>query len=255
MSDYSEVHYNQEGSRIEIAEGQEVMPFYLILDQSGSMSAELGTLRQAVEQLIAELRSDNETDDTVLLGVISFGSSAQVTIPLSQLSSIQAVPQLTVLGGTNFSEAWRMYDQVFRADKKVIRAKNGQIHRPCVFFLTDGAPSDRHQFRNVFLSTQGKDATKGWPYVVAYGFRDARADVLKDIAYPDFGEKLGQWFLLKDNDPAAVIAQVKDLINQTIVHATSTNATGKRDLKAAQPTQTANIVHGSVDVDEIIEDD
>ncbi|WP_454697834.1 vWA domain-containing protein [Arthrobacter humicola] len=254
MSDYTEVEYNIEGGAgVEIAEGQEVMPFYLILDQSGSMNADLGTLRQAVEQLIAELRSDPETDDTALLGVISFGSSAQVTIPLSRLSSIGTVPQLTSLGGTNFSAAWHKYDEVFRADKKAIRAKNGQIHRPCVFFLTDGEPGDRHQFRDVFLTTQGKNATKGWPYVVAYGFRTAPADVLKDIAYPDFGEKLGQWFLLKDNNAKAVIEQIKTLINQTIVQATSTNAMGQRDLQAAQPTPTANIVHGSVD--ELIEDD
>lgn len=254
MSDYTEVDYNVEGGAgVEIAEGQEVMPFYLILDQSGSMDQDLGTLRQAVEQLIAELRSDAETDDTALLGVISFGSSAEVTIPLSRLSSIGSVPQLRDLGGTNYSAAWNKYDEVFRADKKAIRAKNGQIHRPCVFFLTDGAPGDRHKFRNVFLTTQGKDATKGWPYVVAYGFRAAPEDVLKELAYPNFGEKLGQWFLLKDNDPTAVIAQVKDLINQTIVQATNTNAMGQRDLQAAQPTSTANIDHGSVD--ELIEDD
>ena len=216
MSDYAEGDYN--GGGIEIAEGQEVMPFYLILDQSLSMSGDLGTLRQAVEQLIAELRSDAETDDTALLGVISFGSSAQVTIPLSRLSSIGTVPQLTSLGGTNFSAAWHAYDQAFRADKKAIRAKNGQIHRPCVFFLTDGAPGDRHQFRNVFLSTQGKDATKGWPYVVAYGFRDAPADVLKDIAYPDFGEKLGQWFLDRSSDPVDAIRRFTMLVFAVVAH-------------------------------------
>ncbi|WP_181127905.1 MULTISPECIES: VWA domain-containing protein [unclassified Rathayibacter] len=251
MSDYAEAGLH--GGGIEIAEGQEVMPFYLILDQSWSMDPDLGTLRQAVEQLIAMLRSDPETDDTAMLGVISFGDSARVTIPLSRLSSIGAVPELTSLGGTNFSAAWRAFDQAVRADKKTIFSQKGKIHRPCVFFLTDGEPGDRGEFRNVFLSTQGKDSTKGWPYVVAYGFREAPADVLKDIAYPDFGEKLGQWFLLKDNDPKAVIDQVKSLINQTIVQATSTNAQGQRDLQAAQPTPTANIDHGSVD--ELIEDD
>lgn len=254
MSDGAEAEYETGGrSGIEIAEGQEVMPFYLILDQSGSMNNDLETLRKTVEQLIAELRTDPETNDTALLGVISFGSSARVTIPLSRLSSIGTVPKLTSLGGTNFSAAWQEYDLAFRTDKKAIRARNGQIHRPCVFFLTDGAPGDRQQFRNVFLSTQGKDATKGWPYVIAYGFRDAPADVLKDLAYPDFGEKLGQWFLLKDNDPKTVIDQVKDLIHQTIFQATSTNAQGQRDLQAAQPPPTANIDHGSVD--ELIEDD
>lgn len=251
MSDNGEPEYG--GGGIEIAEGQEVMPFYLILDQSGSMNGDLGTLRQAVEQLVAELGADAETDDIALLGVISFGSSAQVTIPLSRLSSIRTVPQLTNLGGTNFSAAWQAYDQAFRADKKAIFAKNGHIHRPCVFFLTDGEPGDRRQFRNVFLSTQGKDATKGWPYVVAYGFRDAPVDVLKDLAYPDIGPKRGEWFLLKDKDPKAVIEQIRHLIGQTVVQATSTNAQGQRDLKAAAPPPTANIDYGSVD--EMIEDD
>lgn len=254
MSEVVESEKNAgERSEIEIAEGQEVMPFYLILDQSGSMKYDLETLRKTVEQLIAELRTDPETNDTALLGVISFGSSARVTIPLSRLSSIGTVPPLEILGGTNYSAAWHEYDLAFRTDRQAIRKRNGQIHRPCVFFLTDGAPGDRQQFRNVFLTTQGKDATKGWPYVIAYGFRDAPADVLKDIAYPDFGEKLGQWFLLKDDDPKTVIEQVKDLIHQTIFQATSTNAQGQRDLQAAQPSPTANVVHGSVD--ELIEDD
>lgn len=248
MSDYAEVEYRVEaGDEIDIAEGQEVMPFYLILDQSWSMRRDLDTLRQAVEQLISELRSDPETDDSAMLGVISFGDTAQVTIPLSRLSSIGTVPQLRELGGTKFSAAWRAYDSAVQTDTAKIRAKKGRIHRPCVFFLTDGEPGDRSAFRNVFLTTQGKDATKMWPYVVAYGFREAPAEVLKDIAYPDFGEKLGKWFLLKDRDPKAVIEQVKNLVNQTIVQATSTNAMGQRDLQAVAPLPAANVEYGSVD--------
>lgn len=194
--------------------GREVVAFYLILDQSASMSGELEALRQSVNQIVAELRAHAETDDTAMLGVISFGTTAQITIPLSRLSDITAVPQLTVLGGTNFGAAWNAYDQAFHADKKAIRAKNVAMHRPLVFFLADGLPypDDEGQFRQTFLSTLGGDATKAWPYVIAYGFRDASAPLLKDIAYPDFGETRGLWFLSRDGDPAAAVRQFASLV-------------------------------------------
>lgn len=253
MSEYAEAEYNVGGgSRIDIAEGQEVMPFYLILDQSGSMYKDLGTLRQAVEQIIAELRADPETDDTALLSVISFGDSARVTIPLSRLSDITSVPELTSLGGTRFSAGWEAYDRAVKTDTAAIKAKKGTYHRPCVFFLTDGEPNDNDKdFRQTFLKLQGKEVNRAWPYVIAYGFRDAKADVLKEIAYPNFGEKLGQYFLLKDNDAKTVIEQVKNLINQTVIRATAASAAGSPDLQAAQPAPGQNIDQGTTDsVDE-----
>lgn len=252
MSNQSEFVVNEDRSTgIDIAEGQQVMPFYLILDQSGSMDDDLDNLRQAVEQIIAKLRSDAETDDTALLGVISFGSTAHVTIPLSRLSDITAVPQLQPLGGTEYGAAWRAYDQAVRADTAQIKLQNGSFHRPCVFFLTDGEPHDLATFRDVFLSTQGKEAFKAWPYVIAYGFRKARPEVLKELAYPNFGEKLGEYFLLRDSDPQAVIEQVKGLVNQTVLRATSANAQGKPDLRAARPAPEQNIERGTTDsVDE-----
>ncbi len=234
---------------VDIAEGQEVMPFYIILDQSGSMSADLGTLHSAVQEIVAELRADAATDDTALLGVISFGSTARVTIPLSRLSNIESVEPLTILGGTNFSSAWETYDRAVRADTAAIKAKNGSYHRPCVFFLTDGQPDhdDRGRFRDTFLRLQGAEANKAWPYVVAYGFRDADVEVLKSIAYPDFGEKRGEYFLFKNADIKAVIAQVKHLINQTVIRASAAAASSQPNLQAARPAPASDIAHGTVD--------
>ena len=255
---YADENVGQPSESLEssIAEGQFVMPFYLILDQSGSMQQDLGALSQKVQELIEELRKDPIADDVALLSIISFGSSAQVTLPLTRLTLAQPV-SLSNMGGTNYSSAWKTYDQAIRSAYQQIKARGASMHRPCVFFLTDGEPQDMGkdasgvmEFRRTFNQLQGRDAVPYWPYVVAFGFRDATQAVLEQIAYPDRGirgNKHGRWFNAKNDDISVVLEQIKNMLFATVIATSKSSTTGKPEILIENPADMSNLDAGEVD--------
>lgn len=257
MSSYAEDRVTREPSESlqnSLVQGQNVMPFYLILDQSGSMQQDLGTLSQKVQELIVELRKDPIADDVALLSIISFGSSAQVTLPLTRLTLAPPIGQLSNLGGTSFSSAWKTYDQAVRSDYQQIKAKGASMHRPCVFFLTDGEPFDAGkdvsgvmEFRRVFNQLQGQGAIPYWPYVVAFGFRDATQAVLEQIAYPDFGKKRGKWYNAKNDDISLVLEQIKTMLYSTVIATSKSSTTGEPKILIEDPADMSNLDAGEAE--------
>ncbi|WP_116282090.1 vWA domain-containing protein [Subtercola boreus] len=236
-----------ENSSFRVGEGQLVMPFYIIADTSGSMAGDLDALHQAVRDLIDELRRDPQTDDVAMLSVITFGTSAGVDVPLSRLSAIESVPPFVLKGGTDFSAAWKTFAVTVEQDYASIKAANGSMFRPCVFFLTDGEPADRATFRQTFQGLQGKDVTPRWPYVMAFGFRNAKEDVLKQLAYPDFGEKRGRWFLSDGRDASAVLQEIRQTWGATILQSTMTASSPSPSIVPAAPSASSQLQHGEVD--------
>lgn len=206
-----------EQSRVE---GQLVMPFYVICDVSASMSGDMVELQSALEQLKTDIMKDPVVDDLTMLSVIAFGSGAQTLVPLSPPSEV-VIPRLTGMGGTDFGSAFREYHRVFEADRARLKAEGKKVYRPCVFFLTDGAPGDRDYlatFRSLLsYDPVTKSGNQAFPYVVTFGFRDAPEKVMKELAYPDFGPARGKWFVARSNNVSELLRSMTKAIGNTVV--------------------------------------
>ena len=76
------------------------LPVYILLDTSGSMYGEpIEAVKNGVQILVSTLRSDPYALETAYLSVITFNSTAQQDVPLTELSSFQQ-PNLTASGCT-----------------------------------------------------------------------------------------------------------------------------------------------------------
>jgi uncharacterized protein YegL len=229
------------------AEGQMVMPFYLICDVSYSMINDMAALNDGVQRLRRSIVAEPLVDDVAHIAIMTFSDTAKVIMPLSQMSE-KPVPTLSVEGGTNYGEAFRELARVIPADAAALRAQRYRVFRPCAFFLTDGEPLDA-DYWETFKSTLAYNGVTGvgmkqYPVFIPFGFRDAPEDVLRKLAYPP--EK-GRWYHIKSHDIEQVIKLILDVIMKTVVSSGQSSSTGKPALVHAPAPAAPGVTQGDAE--------
>ncbi|HTW00853.1 MAG TPA: VWA domain-containing protein [Streptosporangiaceae bacterium] len=220
------------------AEGQMVMPFYIICDVSGSMTRDMPLLNEGIQKLHRSIVQNPVVDDVAHVSVIAFSTSARTVMPLSQMSE-QPIPTLVTDGGvTNYGKAFRELARAIPQDAALLRSQGFRIFRPCAFFLTDGEPTDR-DWLDVFRTTLTFDKNTGagmkqYPVFIPFGFRDAQEAELRKLAYP---YSKGKSYHIKTQDMEQVIGLILDVIMKTVVASGQSSASGKPTLvHAPAPT-------------------
>jgi uncharacterized protein YegL len=232
------------------AEGQMVMPFYIICDVSGSMRPDMRVLNEGIQKLRQSIVQNPVVDDVAHISVISFSTDARVVMPLCQMSD-QAMPTLVTDGGvTNYGKAFRVLAGAIPQDAATLRARGYKIFRPCAFFLTDGEPTDR-DWLDTFRTTLTYDKNTGvgmkqYPVFIPFGFRDAQEAELRKLAYP-FSK--GKYYHIKTQDIEQVIALILDVIMNTVVASGQSSSGGKPALVHAPDPTLPGVTVGEPDDD------
>jgi uncharacterized protein YegL len=118
------------------------LPVYLLLDCSGSMNGEpIAALEMGLKALLGDLRNDPQALDTVWLSVITFSSSAEQVVPLTDINEFH-YPELHAEGSTALGEALDLLASRIRAEVRTNKANSKGDWKPLVFVLTDGEPTD-----------------------------------------------------------------------------------------------------------------
>lgn len=154
------------------------LPVYLLLDCSGSMIGEpIEAVRQGVKALLSELRGDPQALETAYLSVITFDSSAQQIIPLTELMLFKE-PELHAGGATALGGALEVLMDC--VDTEVHKSTEGQKGdwRPLVYILTDGSPTDSDAFNR---AVQKIKSAKIANIIACAAGANARTDTLKQI--------------------------------------------------------------------------
>lgn len=196
-----------------------VMPFYIICDTSGSMRSNMEALNQALDELVLQIARDPVVDDTVMLSIITFDNDATVRVPLSFPSEI-TLPSLEAHGYTYYGAALGAYAKAVASDYARLKEQGFRFFRPCVFFLTDGLPVDNWwpTFDEVIhYDPKTKQGNRMYPYIVSYGFGEAEAEVLSQLAYPNFGPNQGQAFLARHASVQRLLNSIADSIGRSVV--------------------------------------
>ncbi len=121
------------------------LPVYLLLDTSGSMSGEpIEAVKNGVQVMISSLRQNPQAIETAFISVITFDSSAQQLIPLTDLASFQMV-DIKASGTTALGAALKMV--AYKIETEVAKTTTEQKGdwKPLVFIMTDGIPTDDWQ--------------------------------------------------------------------------------------------------------------
>lgn len=118
------------------------LPVYLVLDCSGSMSGDpIQAVNQGVKALVSELKTEPYAIETAYLSVITFESTANQVIPLTELLQFQE-PNLRSGGSTSLGAALKLLNQCFDREVQKASATQKGDWKPLVFLMTDGMPTD-----------------------------------------------------------------------------------------------------------------
>ena len=118
------------------------LPVYLLLDCSGSMSGEpIEAVRQGIDSLLGDLKGDPQALETAYLSVITFDSTAQQVVPLTELMSFNP-PELHASGLTSMGGALRVLKDCIQRELLPNTKEHKGDWKPLVFLLTDGVPTD-----------------------------------------------------------------------------------------------------------------
>jgi uncharacterized protein YegL len=138
----------------------------------------LDAVKQGIQQLIGELRSDPMALETVWISLITFSRSAQQLCPLREVLQFQ-IPELAVGPGTSLGASLQLLAQcIAREVRKSTSAEKGDW-KPLIFLITDGSPTDNWQEAlRLFWSASAGDKAN----VIAIGCgEDADATVLSQV--------------------------------------------------------------------------
>ena len=121
------------------------LPVYLLLDTSGSMSGEpIEAVKNGVQIMISSLRQNPQAIETAFLSVITFDSTAQQIIPLTDLASFQMV-DIRATGVTALGEALKLVAHKIDTEVQKTTTEQKGDWKPLVFIMTDGIPTDDWQ--------------------------------------------------------------------------------------------------------------
>jgi uncharacterized protein YegL len=204
---------------------QQVLPFYLVCDESSSMSGEpIDAINKSLPEIHQEIGGNPVVADKTRFCLISFNHEAQVLLPLADLSNVASMPGLTTSGGTQYNVVFDLLRDTIQSDVDQLKADGHQVLRPAVFFLTDGQPLDH----NDWPAAHQQLIDPAWgphPNILAFGFGQANATTIQQVATV-------RGFIADGSlGPATALQEFAQSLIRSIVNSgTSANATGGMSL-------------------------
>jgi len=198
--------------------GGKLLPFYVVTDVSYSMSGQkLDAVNKILPDIVDALAQNPILSDKVRIGLVDFSDDARVQLPLCDvLEPTLTLPHLSVRSGTSYEAAFRLLRTEIAANVKLLKVDGYQVHRPAVFFLSDGEPTDKESaWKAAFADLIGD---KAYPNVIPLGVDGADGATLQQLIHPSEGEKQMQMYLMDNGEDAAqaITAMAKIMISSVI---------------------------------------
>lgn len=205
---------------------QLVLPFYVLADVSYSMTqkpatpdglAPLDTLNTVVPAIKDALDESPILSDKIRFSLMDFSDDARTQIPLCDLLKVpaQSIPKLAGRGGTSFAAAFVAIKKQIDSDFRQLKADNHKVHRPAVFFLTDGEPTDPDGEWQAAFAELTSSSFKARPNIIPFGVGDAKKVLLDQLVYPV--GKMRAFLVREGADPASAIRSMAEILIGSIV--------------------------------------
>ncbi|SFY43252.1 hypothetical protein OH786_00390 [Streptomyces atratus] len=176
-----------------------LLPAYVLADESGSMAPYEGDLSSGLDLLCEGLRAEPVVAAKLRLTVLGFSDDVQVRLAAADMRHETSLPKIEFRGLTSYEAVFEDLLTRIPADVRRLRSEGYKVHRPVVFFLSDGQPTDKGAWRQPHGRLTDREKTPTAPTIVACGIGDARAPTMVEVVTrPEFafvakpGTNIGQ---------------------------------------------------------------
>ena len=164
-----------------MSEGLQLLPFYLVCDESASMAGiAIDSINASLPELHVEIGTNPAVADKTRFCLIGFSDHADVLLPLSDLSVVTTMPKLSASGGTNYKAAFEALKNTIDSDVAALKSAGNVVYRPAVFFLSDGYPN--HDNWQPSFQALIDPNSKSRPNILAFGFGAADQNIIRQVA-------------------------------------------------------------------------
>jgi len=160
--------------------GSEVLPCYVVCDVSLSMTDHMEEVNAGLREFRGAVHADATVGRLIRCSVVSFAEKPQVLQRLHPTANLTDLPMLEPCAGTNFGPAFTLLREAIDQDVTTLKSRKVSVHRPIVFFLSDGQPTDPVTWPAAY-ATLTDPAWTSRPNMIAYGLGDADQDTLTRI--------------------------------------------------------------------------
>lgn len=210
-----------------------LLPVYIAADESGSMGPHLAELNQGLASLHQALRGDPMVAAKVRLTVLGFSGKVAVRLPLADVRDLAEMPKIKVGGTTSYLAAFDDLLQRIPRDVQSLKREGYEVHRPAVFFLTDGQPDLGQDWRASHARLTDRSATPGAPNIIACGVGQAHAPTIVDVATTtEFA-----FIAVRGADIGQAITEFFMRLTASVIHSGQSLASGSPTLTFSRPDQ------------------
>lgn len=236
-----------------------LLPFYLVVDVSYSMEgSKLDAANQMMPAVLDALAQAPILSDKVRFSVIDFSNDAQVRLPLSDLlEDDTSLPELGLRGGTSYAAAFRLLRTEIEQNVRQLKADGYAVHRPAVFFLSDGEPTEpQAEWQAAFreLTSYDPSTKQGfsmYPNVVPCGVGDANPHTLQALIHPADGSKPMRMYLMdRGEDAAKAIGMIAEVLISSVLASGESLVKGSSGLILPQQRDLPSGIHSYTADDE-----
>ncbi|MCZ4120789.1 vWA domain-containing protein [Streptomyces sp. H39-S7] len=159
-----------------------LLPVYVLADESGSMTKHLGELNQGLQSLHNTLLGEPMAAAKVRFSVLGFSDDVVTRVELADLRRETQLPELVTRGTTSYEAVFTALLNRLPHDINRLKSEGYKVHRPAVFFLSDGMPNSGEDWKTPHRRLTDRGVTPAAPNVVACGIGQAAPAMMLEVA-------------------------------------------------------------------------
>jgi uncharacterized protein YegL len=208
-----------------------LLPVYVVADESASMSDVIGDLNDGLGRLHEALLGEPMAAAKVRFSILGFSDDVQVRLQMADLRRENELPMLHARRSTSYGRVFQDLRTRIPADIQGLKDQGYTVHRPAVFFLSDGQPTDGNGWRTAYQQLTDRSVTAASPNIIAFGIGEAQAQTILDVAtQPDYA-----FLAMAEVDLAAAIAKFCTALTKSIVQSGRTIGSAQPELVVERP--------------------
>lgn len=166
----------------ELRPAGEVVPVYVLLDQSDATRDGIEELNTGLAALQRTLLAETALARVVRLSVVGYADDVAVHLQLSMVAEAMELPRVSAGGQARYGEAFRFLLERIPQDVDLLKRRSYGVRRPQVLFLTGAEPEDAASWGPVHADLVDRHRLPCAPDIVAGGVGAASARTVAQVA-------------------------------------------------------------------------